>query len=34
MWLWIAHAGLYLGLRALTLGLRYRGNRWLVAGVG
>ena len=33
MWLWIAHVGLYLGLRALTLGLRYRGDRWLVPGV-
>lgn len=30
VWLWIAYAGGYLGARALTLGLRARGDSWLL----
>ncbi|MGQ1795972.1 MATE family efflux transporter [Kocuria oceani] len=30
VWLWIAYAGGYLGARALTLGLRARGDAWLL----
>lgn len=30
VWLWIAFAGLYMAARAVTLGLRYRRDRWLV----
>jgi Na+-driven multidrug efflux pump len=29
VWLWAAYAGGYLGARALTLGLRVRGDAWL-----
>ena len=32
VWLWVAYGGAYMGARALTLGLRYRGDRWLVTG--
>jgi Na+-driven multidrug efflux pump len=32
VWLWAAYAGVYMLSRAVTLGLRYRGNRWLVVG--
>src|SRR5699024_8567541 len=32
VWLWVAYAGAYMAARAVTLGLRYRGNRWLVTG--
>jgi putative MATE family efflux protein len=32
VWLWIAYAGAYMAARAVTLGLRYRGDRWLVTG--
>ncbi len=32
VWLWIAFSGVFMGARALTLGLRYRGDRWLVTG--
>ena len=28
-WLWIAYAGGYMGARAVTLGLRIRGDRWM-----
>ena len=30
VWLWTAYAGGYLGARALTLGLRARGDSWLL----
>ncbi|MEX5299583.1 MATE family efflux transporter [Kocuria sp. CPCC 205292] len=30
VWLWVAYAGGYLGARALTLGLRARGDSWLL----
>ena len=30
-WLWIAYAGGYIGARALTLGWRIRGDRWMYA---
>ena len=30
-WLWIAYAGGYMGVRAVTLGLRIRGDRWMFA---
>lgn len=30
-WLWIAYAGGYIGVRALTLGWRIRGERWMFA---
>jgi len=32
VWLWVAYGGAYMGARAVTLGLRYRGDRWLVTG--
>ena len=32
VWLWIAFAVVFMGTRAITLGLRYRGDRWLVTG--
>ncbi|AXH34407.1 MATE family efflux transporter [Humibacter sp. BT305] len=32
VWLWIAFGFGYLGIRALTLGLRARSDRWIVAG--
>ena len=32
VWLWIAFSGVFMGARALTLGLRYRGDAWLVTG--
>lgn len=31
-WLWIAYAGAYMAARAVTLGVRYRTDRWLVTG--
>lgn len=30
-WLWVAYAGGYMGARAVTLGLRIRGDRWMFA---
>jgi Na+-driven multidrug efflux pump len=33
VWLWAAYAGGYLGARALTLGLRARGDAWLLRGL-
>ncbi len=32
VWLWVAYTGAYMAARAATLGLRYRGDRWLVTG--
>lgn len=32
MWLWAGYVGVYLGARAVTLGLRYRRDSWLVTG--
>ncbi len=32
VWLWVAFGFGYLGIRALTLGLRSRSDRWIVAG--
>jgi Na+-driven multidrug efflux pump len=32
VWLWLAYGGAYMAARALTLGVRYRGDRWLVTG--
>jgi putative MATE family efflux protein len=32
VWLWVAYAGAYMAARAVTLGVRYRGDRWLVTG--
>ncbi len=32
VWLWVAFSGVFMGARAVTLGLRYRGDRWLVTG--
>ncbi|WP_378144245.1 MATE family efflux transporter [Cnuibacter sp. UC19_7] len=32
IWLWVAFGFGYLGIRALTLGLRSRSDRWIVAG--
>lgn len=32
VWLWVAYGGAYMAARAVTLGLRYRGDRWLVTG--
>jgi Na+-driven multidrug efflux pump len=32
VWLWVAFAGVFMGARAVTLGLRYHGERWLVTG--
>ncbi|MBM9469088.1 MATE family efflux transporter [Nakamurella leprariae] len=34
VWLWIAFAGWFMLARAITLGLRYRSDRWLVTGAG
>ncbi|WP_460701722.1 MATE family efflux transporter [Myceligenerans halotolerans] len=31
-WLWAAFAGVFMAARALTTGLRARGNRWLITG--
>ena len=33
VWLWVAFAGLFMGARGLTLGLRERSGHWLVLGV-
>jgi putative MATE family efflux protein len=33
VWLWVAYGGAYMAARALTLGVRYGGDRWLVTGV-
>ncbi|HEY5882165.1 MAG TPA: MATE family efflux transporter, partial [Nakamurella sp.] len=32
VWLWVAFSAVFMGARAVTLGLRYRGDRWLVTG--
>lgn len=32
VWLWLAFSVVFMGMRALTLGLRYRGDRWLITG--
>lgn len=32
VWLWVAFIGVYMSARAVTLGVRYRGNAWLVTG--
>ncbi len=32
VWLWLAYSAAYMGARAVTLGLRYRHDRWLVTG--
>ena len=32
VWLWIAFSVVLMGARAVTLGVRYRGDRWLVTG--
>ena len=32
VWLWIAFSVVFMGARAVTLGLRYRGDRWLITG--
>jgi len=32
VWLWIAFSVVFMGARAITLGLRYRGDEWLVTG--
>lgn len=32
VWLWAVYAGVYMTARAVTLGVRYRGDRWLVVG--
>lgn len=34
IWLWIVFGFGYMGARAITLGLRMRGTRWLVTGAG
>ncbi|MBO0609806.1 MATE family efflux transporter [Myceligenerans salitolerans] len=31
-WLWAAFAGVFMAARALTTGLRARGNRWMITG--
>ena len=33
VWLWLAFGLGYIGARAITLGLRARGNRWIVVGM-
>lgn len=32
LWLWVGYAGVFMTVRAVTLGLRYRGDRWLITG--
>jgi hypothetical protein len=32
VWLWVAFTVTFMGARAVTLGLRYRGDRWLITG--
>ena len=32
VWLWVAFIGAYMSARAVTLGVRYRGDGWLVTG--
>jgi putative MATE family efflux protein len=32
VWLWVAFSVVFMGSRAVTLGLRYRGDRWLITG--
>ena len=32
VWLWIAFSVVFMGARAVTLGVRYRGDRWLITG--
>ncbi len=34
VWLWVAFTIAFMGARAVTLGLRYRGDRWMVTGAG
>ena len=34
VWLWVAFSVVFMGARAVTLGLRYRGDTWLVTGAG
>ena len=29
MWVWVAFAGIFMGARALTTGLRARGSKWI-----
>ena len=33
VWLWIGYAGVYMLSRAVTLGLRYRSDGWIVTGI-
>ncbi len=32
VWLWVAFSVVFMGSRAVTLGWRYRGDRWLITG--
>lgn len=32
VWLWVAFSAVFMGSRAVTLGWRYRGDRWLITG--
>ena len=32
VWLWVAFSVVFMGARGITLGLRYRGDRWLITG--
>jgi len=32
VWLWVAFSVVFMGARAVTLGWRYRGDRWLITG--
>jgi putative MATE family efflux protein len=32
VWLWVAFSIVFMGARAVTLGWRYRGDRWLITG--
>lgn len=32
VWLWVAFSVAFMGARAVTLGLRYRGDRWMITG--
>lgn len=32
VWLWAGYAGVFMASRAVTLGVRFRGDRWLVVG--
>ena len=33
VWLWVAFSVVFMGARAITLGLRYRGDKWLSPGL-